>query len=349
MALSSRQVMEIKEEIDSCKRPIFFFDDDQDGLCAFLLLYRYKKEGKGVIVKSTPKIGREFLRRVEEFSPDKIFILDIADVDDDFLDKANVPVVWIDHHGSKDKGRGRLKYFNPRVSKSDDNFPTSYLCYQAVEQELWIASLGCVADWFLPPFLENFRKEFPLMIENNYKTVGDIIYNSNLGKLIRIFSFVLKGEMSQVTKCINILTRIKNPYEILNKESSQGGFIYKRFEKINRDYEILFKDFADVIKKTKDRLVVYEYKDDKSSFTSDMSNEAVYRFPEKIIIVGRKKGDEMRCSIRSGKIILPFLVEKSLIGLDGYGGGHEHACGLSIKIIHFGEFVNRFSKLLDSN
>jgi hypothetical protein len=55
---------------------------------------------------------------------------------------------------------------------------------------------------------------------------------------------------------------------------------------------------------------------------------------------------EMKCSIRSAKEILPPLIEKALNGLEGYGGGHEHACGLNIKSIHFEEFLERFKKMV---
>ncbi len=173
MALSNQQLAQIKDNLDNCKNPLFFFDDDQDGLCAFLQLYRYKKEGKGIIVKTTPKLGTVFARKVQEYQPDKIFILDLADVDQGFLDEMQVPVIWIDHHGTS--GKDNAKYFNPRVSNPEDNQPTSFLCYEAVHQDLWIAAAGCIADWFIPPFVKDFEKEFPELIDEPYKTVGDII------------------------------------------------------------------------------------------------------------------------------------------------------------------------------
>ena len=344
MALTKNQYAQIREELDSCKNPLFFFDDDQDGLCSFLQLYRYKKEGKGIIVKTTPKLGTVFVSKVEEYKPDKIFILDLAVVEQDFLDEMKVPVIWIDHHGPFE--RNNVKYFNPRVLNREDNHPTSYMCHQVVERDLWIATLGCVADWFIPPFINDFQKEFPDLIDKPYKMPGDILYNSKLGHLIRIFSFVLKGKTNDVMKSIKILTRIESPYEILNQESAQGKFIYKRFEQANKMYEPLIEDVLKNAEETRDKLVVFMYKDDKTSFTSDLSNEILYKYPSKIILIAREKNDEMKCSLRSSKIILPPLIEKALIGLEGYGGGHEHACGLNIKSHHFEEFVKRFKEMI---
>ncbi|HII88089.1 TPA: hypothetical protein HA253_00690, partial [Candidatus Woesearchaeota archaeon] len=47
---------QIKKHLDDCKKPLIFFDDDQDGTCSFLLFYRYKKEGKGIPLKTAPKL-----------------------------------------------------------------------------------------------------------------------------------------------------------------------------------------------------------------------------------------------------------------------------------------------------
>jgi len=54
----------------------------------------------------------------------------------------------------------------------------------------------------------------------------------------------------------------------------------------------------------------------------------------------------MRMSIRSTKLILPQLIKKSLNGLDGYGGGHEHACGACVKKNNFEVFFERFKGML---
>ncbi len=344
MVLSTAQINQLRDHLDNCKKPMFFFDDDQDGLCAFLQLYRYKKEGKGIIVKTHPKLGTVFVRKVDEYKPDKIFVLDVAVVEQDFLDEMKVPVIWIDHHGPFE--RNNVKYFNPRISNWEDNHPTSFMCYQIVKQDLWIATVGCVADWFMPPFINEFKKEFPDLIDKPYKMPGDIIYNTKLGHLIRIFSFILKGKTDDVMKCVKVLTRIESPYEILNKESAQGRFIYKRYEQVNKLYEPLLNDVIRSLANSKDSLFVFTYKDDKSSFTSDLSNEAIYRYPEKVILIAREKNEEMKCSLRSSKAVLPPLIEKALIGLDGYGGGHELACGLNIKTTDFEEFLRRFGKLL---
>ena len=96
--LTKNEVKIIQEELDTAKNPLFFYDDDPDGLCSFLLLYRVHRLGKGIIVKAAPKVDAKFLRKVTENNPEKIFILDIPIVEQDFVDEAKKPIFWIDHH-----------------------------------------------------------------------------------------------------------------------------------------------------------------------------------------------------------------------------------------------------------
>jgi single-stranded DNA-specific DHH superfamily exonuclease len=344
MALSKKQYSEIKDELDNCQNPLFFFDDDQDGLCAFLLLYRYKKEGHGIVVKTSPKIENLVLNKISEYNPDKVFILDIAAGHHDFLEKIKIPVIWVDHHGQEKIENA--KYYNPRLSKAEDNQPTSFLCYNVVKQDLWLGSLGAVADWFIPNYLKKFQKEYPELIEKLSKHPGDIIFNSKLGKLIRIFSFILKGKHHEVMKSVKILTRIKTPYEILNQGTPEGKYIYKKFEEGNKKYEPLLREMISTAEKTKEKLVVFIYPDDRTSFTSDLSNEAIYNYPNKVIIIAREKNGQMKCSLRSANINIIPLLDKSLAGLEGYGGGHENACGANIKKEDFEEFLRRFGELV---
>jgi nanoRNase/pAp phosphatase (c-di-AMP/oligoRNAs hydrolase) len=52
----------------------------------------------------------------------------------------------------------------------------------------------------------------------------------------------------------------------------------------------------------------------------------------------------MHCSLRSTNIDLPTIVNESLSGLDGYGGGHLHACGVSVRKEDFDIFLERLKK-----
>ena len=105
--LTDKQIKEIRDELRHCKKPIFFFHDDPDGLCSFLLFYRFLGEGKGVVIKTKPNIGEMFVRKVDEYGADKVFVLDIAMVEQGFIDRVRVPVIWVDHHGPYERERVR--------------------------------------------------------------------------------------------------------------------------------------------------------------------------------------------------------------------------------------------------
>lgn len=343
MSLTDNDYKQIKNELGYSKNPLFFFDDDADGLCSFLILYRYHKEGHGIIVKTSPNIDNKFLPKVKDYNPDKIFVLDIAMIEQNFIDSAKTPIIWIDHHGPNI--RHNVKYFNPRIYDKSHNIPTTCLCYNAVKsnKDIWIATLGCIADCYMPPFFSEFKRQFKDLVDDETK-VQEIYFNTKFSELIKAFSFILKGKTNEVMKHIKILTMIETPYEILNQETSKGKFIYNKYKKINALYENLKETCT--YKVGKEKFLIFTYEDEKISFTGDLANELLYLYPKKIIIVGRKKDEEIRMSIRTSKTPIQIALNSALHGLDGYGGGHETACGANIKEKDFNEFITKFRKFL---
>ncbi len=346
MALTEEQIKKIRAELEDCHRPLIFFHDDPDGLASFLLFYRFVGEGKGVVLKTSPEMGESFVKKVDEYQPDKVFILDKPKVSQDFIDKAKCRIVWIDHH--EPVKRHNVLYFNPRTNDSKDNQPASYICYQAVQKDMWIAAAGIIGDWVMPDFIDELKEGYNDLLPENIKKPEDILFDSKFGELIRIFSFILKGKNNDAMKCVKVLTRIKEPYEILNQTTAQGKFIYKYYQKIKKNYDALFEDIIKKFNAQKnERILVYIYEDDKMSFTADLSNEFLYRFPDKTILIGREKNGEIKFSFRSAKHVLPPIVEKSLSGVEGYGGGHECACGIVIKKKDYDRFMENLRREME--
>ncbi len=324
MALTTREYARIRGELDSCKNPLYFFHDDPDGLCSFLQLYMYKQEGYGVIVKSRPLIDRKFLGKVSNYSPDRIFVLDIAMMEQEFADEARTGIVWIDHHQVQDLHK--VLYFNPR--KHGHSRCVSYLTYRAVRKSLWIAVVGCISDMDWPDDLVGeFREKYPGLLPASVNDPRAALYTSPAGALARIFSNILKGSSSDAMKYVKAMTRIESPYEILNQDNARARFIFRRHEQIEREYRMLL---AQAKKRVGKKTVIYIYPDSKIAFSSDLANEMAYLHPDKLVIIGREKNGEIKCSIRTEKMDIPAAIEKALAGLRGYGGGHEHAAGCVI-------------------
>ncbi len=338
--LTKNEVKTLREELDTAKNPLFFYDDDPDGLCSFLLLYRIHRLGKGVIVKAAPKVDAKFLRKVEENNPEKIFILDIPIVEQDFVNEAKKPIFWIDHHDPlKVKN---VKYYNPRKKKPDIYLPTSRMAYQIAnnKNDLWLATVGCLADWHMPNFIDEFIEKYPELLPEK-KDLNDAVYQQPIGKLVRIFSFLLKGQLYEVNKCIKILSRIKSPDEILEQKTSQGKFLYKRFKHVDEKYQNLIKTAKKKV--TKSKLLLFFYTENQWSFTADLANELTNLYPDKVVLIARNKSGKMKCSLRA-KFPIKKALEKALVGIDGYGGGHENACGTVVDENDWDKFLKKFKK-----
>lgn len=118
--LTKKQTKEIIVHLENSQNPLFFFDNDNDGLISFLLLRRFIGRGRGIVIKSYPELNFSYYKKVEEFNPDYIFILDKPCVSKDFLEAAkqnNIPIVWIDHHKTE-KPDSWINYYNPIPNKS---------------------------------------------------------------------------------------------------------------------------------------------------------------------------------------------------------------------------------------
>lgn len=336
------QITLLQEELKTAKNPLFIYDSDADGLCSFLLLYRIHREGKGIRVTNASKIDELFVRKVQEINPDKIFVLDIPVIDQQFVDTVKVPIFWIDHH--QPQQIKNVYYFNPRVKDPDAYVPTTRMVYQVSQNQddLWIAAAGCLADWHMPDFIDCFIERFPELLPKK-TDLATTLYKYPVGKLVKLFFFLQKGPSSEVRKSISILTKIKLPQEVFQQQSSPGNFLYKRFEKINAKYEEVLAQAKKKISKSK--IILFTYNSTQWSFTANIANELSALYPKKVIIIAREKSGSMKCSLRA-QFPIAGALEKALVGIEGYGGGHPNACGAVIKQEDWSRFLGNFKEEL---
>ena len=264
--LNTEQVENLKEHLNKAQNPLFLFDNDQDGLCSFLILQRSYDKGKGFPIKS-PQLNEDYFRKVRELNPDYIFVLDKPRISQDFFEKVrqyNLPLIWIDHHlldGITEEVGEKIPdfvdYYNPKYNKNPTGEPVTALCYQLTnrEEDLWLAVLGCVSDGYLPENLfEKFAKKYPDLAGGFYGggeyTAFDVFYNSELGKLARIFAFGLKDRTTNVIRMMKFLKNAKTPYDVLNENKNNQG-MHKRYDEINKKYEKFLNDAKSSVKEEK--------------------------------------------------------------------------------------------------
>ncbi|MDO8623050.1 MAG: DHHA1 domain-containing protein [archaeon] len=344
--LTPKQIEEIKNHLAKAQNPIFFFDNDADGLCSFLLLKRHLNRGKGVAVRSFPDLNSTYFRKVEELKSDYIFILDKPIVSKEFLKEAeenNIPVVWIDHHEVQEEIPNFVYYYNPMKNENKTNEPVTYLCFQLTKnkEDLWIAVAGCVSDKFVPEFYKEFEKTYPDLTVK-YNDAFDIFYKSQIGKVIRIFNFGLKDRTTNVVNMLKFLIQIKSPYEVL-EENQKNFSMHNRFKQIDGKYQKLLKKAYSVEKNSK-KILFFQYGGDLS-ISSDIANELSYKFPNKVVVVAYISGVKANISVRGKKI--REIVLKSIEGLENAsGGGHEDAVGAQIKVEDIEKFRNSLENLI---
>lgn len=341
--LTKKQVDEIRQHLEKAQNPLFFFDNDPDGLCSFLLLQRYIKRGRGVPIKSFPELTEDYFRKIDELNADYIFILDKPVVSKEFfkrVEEVNIPIVWIDHHDIDRKEiPDFVNYYNPLFNKDKLNEPVTYLCYKITKkkEDLWLAVAGCISDHFIPDFYPEFLKRYLDLGFKTDKPFG-ILYNSQIGKISRIFSFALKDRITNVIHMLRFLMKVKTPYEVLD-ENPKNRTMHERFNEIDKRYKkFIEKAKANI---TNAKILFFQYSSDLS-ISADLSNQLSYLFPEKIIVVMRVLNITTSISVRGEKIRKKVL--KAIEGLEGAsGGGHENAVGAKIKT----EDLEKFKDLLN--
>ena len=347
--LTEKQISEIKEHLNNAQNPLFFFDNDPDGLCSFILLQKYLGRGKGFPVKSG--LDKNYLRKINELNPDYIFILDIPVVSEEFFEeikKINLPVVWIDHHNTeKDKIPYFVNYYNPLLGK---DFPssTTYLCYEVTKkkEDLWVAIAGSISDNFVPEVYEEFKKIYPdLSLDSS--DAFEILYNSRIGVIAHLLNCGLKDKTTNVIKMIKFLMKIKSPYDVLEK-TSKNREMHEKFEIINKKLK-KFLEKAQEEANASDKMVFFEYGGD-TSMSAEISNSLKYLFPGRIIFVAYVAEGFVNISGR-GKNVKKILEKVLQQGNyeNARGGGHENAVGARIMKKDLKSFREKITEIGNEN
>ncbi len=353
--LTEKQIKEIREHLARAQNPLFFFDNDDDGLCSFLILQRFIGRGKGVAIKSFPDLNESYYRKVNELKPDYIFILDKPVVSEAFLKKAeeeNIPVVWIDHHEVEEpcmKTRVSLtspislfSYYNP-YNNDKSHEPVSYLCYKIVNEkkDIWLSIIGCISDCYLPNFYSEFEKKYPDLAKKNPKSAFELLYDSEIGRIARILDFSLKDTTTNVVKMMKFMMKVKGALDIL-EENSKTKQILKRYEEVNSKYQELVKKARE---QAGNKMVYFQY-GGSLSLSSNLANQISYEFPDKVVVMVYLKGDVANISVR-GKGDILKLTLKAIEGIEGAtGGGHKHATGAKMNVSDLPVFRKRVEEFV---
>lgn len=340
--LNQTQLQEIKEHLEKAQNPLFFFDNDVDGLCSFLILQRAIGRGKGVAIKSFPDLNMSYLRKIDELNPDYVFILDKPVVSNEFIEgvlEKNIPLVWIDHHEVKvdEEILDKIDYYNSFPSSE----PTTYLAYNVFKNDMWLAMIGCIGDVYMPDFAEEFSEKNPELFKTG-SSAFDSLYTTEVGKIVKMLNFGLKDTTTHVVNLIKFLMKAKNIHDVF-EENHLTKQLHYRYKQLNEIYEKLLgraEEGFDVDSK----VLLFEYGGD-TSMSSEIANELCFKHKDKFVVVAYKRNDKVNISIRGEDA--KKLTLKLIEGIDGAtGGGHEKATGAQVPEDNWEEFKERLVKLI---
>ncbi len=344
--LNEDQIKEIREHLERAQNPIFFYDNDADGLCSFLILRRYIDRGKGVAIRSFPDLNKQYARKASELKADYVFILDKPILSGEFVKEIQdlgLPIVWIDHHLMEQED-DFSKYdnffvYNPmrNSEKEQSSEPVTYLSYKVSgkKEDMWLALAGCISDHYLPDFAEDFGKENP-DLWGKVKTPFDAYYGTEFGNVIKALNFGLKDSTSNIVRFQNYLITCNHPQEVLAEVPGNYPF-RKRYVQIKKKYDALLEKAR---KSFLDGIVFFIYGGDLS-ISSDLSNELFYIFKNKYVVVAYNKGAVVNLSLRGKNVkgILSNILEKIE---NSSGGGHDDAVGARIPSDKLDDFKKYF-------
>jgi single-stranded DNA-specific DHH superfamily exonuclease len=346
MALTDAELAAFRTTVLEAKRPLIFYDDDADGLCSYLLCFRARGDGTGIRVHNSAMLTAEYLRKVEETLPDLIVVLDKPYIEQSFIDAVSVPIVWLDHHDVQQPQGSHITYYNPRKENTADNRCTTYWVWRALgrPEDLWLATVGTISDWQVTEVAAQFHELYPHLL-GAVQTAPEALYNEPFGELCQLVQFNLKGEASDVRTSIKILSRIETPEELLEHNSPRSKLIYKRYQLIQKEYKKLLEHARTAA--TDSPLLYVLFPHVEISLLSEVSNQLIHEFPDKIIFIGREHNGDNKFSIRSVHApVAPAVKAAMATGIRGNAGGHLHACGGNVKAEDFPKFLEAFKAAL---
>jgi len=342
--LTGAHLEEIREHLERAQNPLFFYDNDPDGLCSYVLLRKYINRGKGIAVRTHPGLDANYAKRAQELSADYIFVLDRPHLGKEFVEEIAqlaLPIVWIDHHDVEEEKYDYSQLFVYNAAKHGSHesaHPVTYWSYKITRrvEDTWIAMMGCIYDHYLPEFASMFSEQYPEYWGKDIREPFQGYYDTEIGRLARSLSFGLKDSITHVVQLQNFLISCAHPSDLAEGLESHKPFAQK-YKDILRKYEHLLSEARDSVG---ERLIFFTYGGDVS-ISSDIANALCYKHPNHVVVVAYKVGGISNLSVRGEHV--KKIVEKLLPQFEhATGGGHPNAVGMRMRA----EDLERFKTLL---
>lgn len=340
--------MEIREHLEKAQNPVFYYDNDPDGMCSYVLLRRFIDRGKGVAVRSHPDVDERYAKKAQELNADYVFVLDRPVLGEKFVSEIRnlgLPLVWIDHHDMPEEVYDDVFTYNPTKTSSSQKWkkseePVSYWCYRIGnrKEDVWIALMGCIADHHLPDFVSDFKEQWSELWGKNVKEPFDAYYGTEIGRLGQVLAFGLKDSVSHVVQLQNYLIQCRSPNDMLGEIDSYKPFS-KKYKEIKKKYDPLIERAKE---HAEGKVLFFGYGGDLS-MSAEIANELCYLYPDKTVVVAYSSGPITNISLRGDNV--KGILDEVIGGFEhASGGGHRDAVGARIHTKDLERFKEEVSK-----
>ncbi|MEI6058394.1 MAG: DHHA1 domain-containing protein [archaeon] len=349
--ITTPQLKNIKELLEKSQNPLFFFDNDVDGLCSFLIIQRSLGRGKGVSIKSFPELTKSYARKIDELNPDVVIILDKPRVSSEFIkevEEKSIPIIWIDHHDVpiEEEIMEKVHYFNSFDKKTGKSEPTTYIAQRIFnrEEDLWLAMIGCIGDVYMPDFAEEFSEENPeIFPKKETGSAFNSLYTTDIGKIVRMLNFGLMDTTTNVIHLIKYLSQAKNAHDVL-EENQYTRQMHKKY----KEYNTFLNKQVDKAEANMDKnkhLLFFSYSG-TISMSSEISNKLYFKHPSKTVVVAYNNEYQGKINISIRGKNAKDITEKAIQNIEGAsGGGHKEATGAMVPMDNLEEFKERVEEL----
>jgi len=320
-------------DISRKDRIAILFHGDADGMCSGLIASRAVQLLRGKKPElifsqgnSEVELTEKSIKRLRKRKINKVILVDLAvDQNSKTIKKTEkfAQLLIIDHHKIyKNLNSKKITFIKSQYvsSREPSRYPAAKLTFDLfsscldLEDLEWVAAVGIIGDFGL----KHWRK---FIVSAGRKKKLSLKKMTELKELIGAVEAVEDRKLSGLLK--EFEKNIETP-----KKLSRSKFVkYKK--KYNSELKRLLKGIKGAEKYPEKQLIYYLMKS-KFYIKSALINRISQKYPKKTIILVQDRGNtKLHISARRQdfKVKVNELLEKSLRGLNGSGGGHIPAAG----------------------
>ncbi|MCX6814248.1 MAG: DHHA1 domain-containing protein [Candidatus Aenigmarchaeota archaeon] len=327
-----KELKRLGEFLKTPGKRLLFSHRDADGICSAALLLKFFGEFESN-ARQGPRIEKEFVKELVEKKPDLIVFLDLPvdqeweKLEDIFKKLPSLRMVVIDHHiYERNMNSGNIVHVNPRFFE-DKYIATSYVAYKLLQSLgknvspfVWISAIGIIGDYdikYCTDVLELSEKTYP-------GSIGKNPMSSKLGYASELICSAVTIKGNEGADSVLKILLDSNDY----RKFLESKRLKTWHQKVRKEIRRVIKDaYRNREIHAKMGLHIYTIMT-RMSLTSAVSTYFGEKYPDKVIVIRKKSGNEWKLSFRnqSGAVNVGNLAKRCVQGI-GTGGGHKKAAG----------------------